>query len=87
MEHRRTIGRTHGGIALSLAILAIGLAGPALALDRPTPQPLTRPGLLKERPTQIAMAPAAGLQHLGRPSHLCCLLRSIYGIGGDARAA
>jgi hypothetical protein len=37
------------------AILAVAFAGPALALDCPAPQPLTRPGVLKETATQIAV--------------------------------
>lgn len=38
------------------AVLAVGLAvaAPALALECPAPQPLTRPGILQETPTQKA---------------------------------
>jgi hypothetical protein len=41
-------------VFLGVAVLAF--AGPALALDCPAPQPLTRPGVLKETSTQIAVA-------------------------------
>jgi hypothetical protein len=45
---------------LGLAALGIGLASavPALALTCPAPQPLTRPGVLKETPSQTAVASA-----------------------------
>ena len=38
------------------AVLTLGLAvaGPVLALECPTPQPLTRPGILQETPAQKA---------------------------------
>ena len=38
------------------AALGLALAGPALALTCPAPQPLTRPGVLRETPTQITVA-------------------------------
>lgn len=36
------------------AVLAFSAAGPAFALDCPKPQPLAKPGILKETPAQIA---------------------------------
>ncbi len=38
---------------LGIALVA-ALAGPALALECPMPQPLTRPGILQETPARIA---------------------------------
>jgi hypothetical protein len=38
----------------AVAALCLAAAGPALALECPVPQPLTRPGVLRETPAQIA---------------------------------
>ncbi|MBS0519937.1 MAG: hypothetical protein JSR90_14690 [Proteobacteria bacterium] len=44
--------RTAISAILAAAVLAPG--GAALALDCPAPQPLTKPGILKESPAQVA---------------------------------
>ena len=36
------------------SVLAIAAAGPSLALECPRPQPLARPGVLKETPAEVS---------------------------------
>jgi len=47
--------RFHTAATALLALAAcLAAAGSALAIECPTPQPLARPGVLRETPTQIA---------------------------------
>jgi len=47
--------RRHLAAVAALALAAcLAAAGPALAIECPTPQPLARPGVLRETPAQIA---------------------------------
>ena len=47
--------RRHLAAVAAFALAArLAAAGPALAIECPTPQPLARPGVLRETPAQIA---------------------------------
>ena len=49
------LSRRHlAGIAALALAAGLATGSPALALECPTPQPLARPGVLRETPTQIA---------------------------------
>ena len=57
MTGRTTCERLRSGSWLhvaAVAALGLAVAGPALALECPAPQPLTRPGILQETPAQRA---------------------------------